>query len=94
MDIIFHGQHQVEEAIEVLSSVLHLFKERYQIAQFREMVLMLTLIDRQGEEVELVDSHTAQIYRIFEVYKKGHEIEQRPHKPILQLVVDNTHNKL
>lgn len=51
---------------------------------------MLTLIDAQGEEVELVDSVTKQSYRIFEVYRKGYELSGRQGKPFLQLVVDNT----
>ncbi|KTC99539.1 hypothetical protein [Legionella erythra] len=91
MDIIFQGNHNSEEAAENLLSVLRLFKERYKISHFREMHLTVTLMDDHGDEVELVDSETAQVYRIFEVYRKGHELKTgRKPRPMLQLVVDNT----
>lgn len=90
MDIIFQGKHNSEEAAESLLSVLRLFKERYHISQFREMHLTVTLVDEQGDDVELVDSETSQAYRTFEVHRKGHELTGRRGQPVLQLVVDNT----
>ncbi len=91
MDIIFQGNHSSEEAAESLLSVLRLFKERYHVSQFREMHLMVTLVDAQGDDVELVDSETAQAYRVFEVYKNGSELAaKRRGQSIMQLVVDNT----
>lgn len=90
MDIIFQGTHNSEEAAESLLSVLRLFKERYHIGQFREMHLTVTLVDDQGDDVELIDSETSQAYRIFEVYRKGYELSGRRGQPMLQLVVDNT----
>lgn len=90
MDIIFQGNHNSEEAAESLLSVLRLFKERYNIGQFREMHLTVTLVDEQGDDVELIDSETSQAYRTFEVYRKGHELSGRKGQPKLQLVVDNT----
>lgn len=90
MDIIFQGQHNSEEAAESLLSVLRLFKERYKIGQFREIHLTVTLVDDQGDDVELVDSETSQAYRIFKVYRKGYEFDGRKGQPMLQLVVDNT----
>ena len=91
MDIIFQGKHNTEEAAENLLHVLRLFKERYHIEQFREMHLTLTLLDDTGVDVELVDTDTAEVYRFFEVQKKGHELSARRYnRPVLQLVVDNT----
>lgn len=90
MDIIFQGKHSTEEAAESLLSVLRLFKERYSIEHFREIHLAVTLVDKHGDDVELVDSDTAQIYRTFEVYRKGHELNAKYGSPMLQLVVDNT----
>lgn len=91
MDIFFQGQYSNEEAAESLLNVLRLFKERYQIEQVREMHLTVTLVDNQGDDVELIDSDTAQIYRSFEVYRKGHELTTgRRARPLLQLVIDNT----
>ena len=90
MDIIFQGEHNSEEAAESLLSVLRLFKERYNISQFREMHLRVTLVDEQGDDVELVDSETSQVYRTFEVYRKGYELKGRKGMPKLQLIVDNT----
>lgn len=89
MEIIFQGQHDGEEAAESLLSVLRMFHDRYQINQFREMHLSMTLMDEQGEDVELIDSETAQAYRIFEVYRQGHAQLKRTGKPMLKLVVDN-----
>ncbi|WP_419418974.1 hypothetical protein ACNVED_10520 [Legionella sp. D16C41] len=91
MEIILQGKHTNEEAAESLLSVLRLFKEHYQITQFREIRLTVTLLDDQGDDVELVDSETNQVYRTFEVYRKGCELEsERTRRPVLQLVVDNT----
>lgn len=90
MDIILQGQHNPDEAVESLERVLQLFKERYQINGYREIHLTVTLVDEQGDEIELVDSETSQPYRIFEVYRKGYELKGRQGIPMLQLVVDNT----
>ncbi|MCL9685497.1 hypothetical protein [Legionella maioricensis] len=90
MDIILQGQHNSDEAVESLERVLQLFKDRYQISDYREIHLTLTLVDEHGDEVELVDSETNQPYRIFEVYRKGYELTGRKGIPMLQLVVDNT----
>lgn len=90
MDIILQGEHSGDEAAQSLERVLQLFKERYHIAGFREIHLTVTLIDEQGDDVELVDSESNQAYRIFEVYRQGYELEGRKGMPLLQLVVDNT----
>lgn len=90
MDIILQGQHNSAEAVESLDRVLQLFKERYHINNYREIHLTVTLVDEQGDVVELVDSDSNQPYRIFEVYRKGYELDGRKGIPMLQLVVDNT----
>ena len=91
MDIIFQGRHDSEEAAESLISVLRLFKDRYHIGQFREMHLSVTLVDAEGQDVELIDSETAEAYRVFEVCREGHEQAKAFGKPALKLVIDNTH---
>lgn len=90
MEIIFQGRHDSDEAAESLLSVIRLFKERYHIGQFREMHLSVTLVDDQGEDVELVDTETAEAYRTFEVYRQGHEQARLAGRPGLKLVIDNT----
>lgn len=90
MDIILQGQHTGNEAAESLERVLKLFQERYDIHEFREIHLTITLVDEQGDVVELVDSETNQAYRVFEVYREGHELTGKQGIPMLQLVVDNT----
>lgn len=90
MDIILKGPHKADEAVASLARVLGLFKERYGITDFNEIHLELTLLDNQGDVVELVDSDTNQAYRIFEVYRSGYELQGRQGLPKLQLVVDNT----
>lgn len=90
MEIIFHGQHASNDAVESLSSLIRLFEERYHIKGFREMHLTVTLVDEQGEDVELVDSETSETYRIFEVYRQGHDLPRGKGLPVLKLVIDNT----
>jgi hypothetical protein len=90
MDIILQGQHEGPEALESLERVLDLFKERYRIKGYREIHLTVTLLDEQGEEVELIDTNTHQPYRVFEVYRAGFEFSRRKGIPMLHLVVDNT----
>jgi molecular chaperone GrpE (heat shock protein) len=90
MDIILQGQHDGQETVQSLDRVLQLFKERYSINGFREIHLTVTLVDEQGDEVELIDTDTNQAYRVFEVYRKGYELTGRRGIPMLQLVVDNT----
>jgi hypothetical protein len=91
MDIFFDGRQDGNDALQQLLSVFQLFKERYQITQFREIHLSVTLVDEEGEDVELVDTETAQVYRTFEVYGDSRELHARkPHNRI-RLVVDNTH---
>jgi molecular chaperone GrpE (heat shock protein) len=90
MDIILQGQHEGQEALESLERVLQLFKDRYSINGYREIHLTVTLLDEQGEEVELIDSDTHQPYRVFEVYRAGYELAGKKGVPMLQLVVDNT----
>lgn len=93
MDIFLKGEHNNEEAAESLLSVLKLFQERYQITQFRHIHLSLVLVDKQGEEVELVDDQTNKVYRNFEVFRNKRELSRMQNSP-LQLVVDNTKNNL
>jgi hypothetical protein len=91
MDIIFQGKHNSEEMAENFLSVLRLFKERYHIEHYHEIHLTVTLVNEQGEDVELVDSETSQVYRVFEVHRTGYELSTgRTNRPVLQLVVDNT----
>jgi hypothetical protein len=73
MEIIIDGRHDLEQASEQLTHVLQLFKERYHIDHFRELRLSLTLVDAVGEDVELIDSETDQVYRYFEVHQNADE---------------------
>lgn len=92
MQVIFQGDHNSDEMVESLLSIVKLFRERYGIDNFRELKLSMVLMDEQGDDVELVDSRTAEVFRVFEVYKSGEKI-----KPVsfansrhLKLIVDNT----
>ncbi len=92
MQVIFQGEQSSEEMVESLLSIVRMFKERYGIEHFRELQLSMTLMDTQGDEVELVDSRTSEVFRVFEVYKSKDEIRplQKKPAPQLKLVVDNT----
>lgn len=90
MEIIFQGKHDSDEAVESLMNVIRLFKERYHIQQFREMHLNVTLVDESGDDVELIDSETHQAYRTFEVHPEGSNLQQKPKRAALKLVVDNS----
>lgn len=89
MEIIFYGRHDSTDAAESLESIIRLLNERYHIDHFREMHLSVTLVDEAGADVELIDSETNEAYRIFEVYRQGHENLRRVSRPELKLVVDN-----
>lgn len=92
MQIMFHGNQSAEEAAESILSILKLFKERYGIGNYREMNLNLTLLDTEGQDVELVDATTSEVLGVFEVYKSGEyqEAKNDDAQPNLRLVVDNT----
>lgn len=90
MEIIFQGRQDSEEALESLTSIIQLFKERYHIGHFREMHLSVTLVDDEGEDVELIDTDTQQAYRTFEVLSKHQKITRGSGRPSLKLVIDNT----
>lgn len=88
MEIIFHGRHDSEQATDSLLNIIQLFYERYQIGQFREMHLSMTLVDEHGADVELVDSDTDEALRVFEVYREGQARIRRRSRPNLKLVVN------
>ncbi len=92
MQIIFQGSQTSEEAADSMLSILKLFKDKYGIHNFRELHLNVTLLDEQGNDVELIDATTSEIYGVFEVYKST-VLAQEPvsrKAPRLKLIVDNT----
>ena len=95
MKIKFHGNHSLEEAQESLSSVMQVLKDEYGIAHFRDMELTLILLNKEGEDVELLDVTTSEVLDVFDVFKMLEEEEEE--KPVkaanLKLVVDNTKKK-
>jgi hypothetical protein len=90
MEIIFDGLHDDTTAEEHLLGVLRLFKERYHIDHFREMRLSITLMDKNGADVELVDSQTSEVYRTFEIHQSPKYLKTKKKNTSLKLVVDNT----
>ena len=92
MQVIFQGEQNSEEMLESLLSIVKLFRERYGIKHFREVQLSMVLMDEQLDDVELVDSRTSEVFRVFEVYKSGEAIKPISSQeiPNLKLVVDNT----
>ena len=91
MQIYFHGHQSFEEAAESLLSIIKLFKERYAITNYRDIHLNITLVDEQGEDLELVDATTSEVLGVFEVHKNEEfEAKPAPEKSPVRLVVDNT----
>ena len=99
MRILFHGSQSTEKASEGILSILKLFKERYGIKHFREIHLEMTLQDKSGEDVELIDAKTSEILNIFEVFQNKQNYQDlepgptqtnRRRPPSLKLVIDNT----
>ncbi len=90
MEIIFQGQHDGTEAIATLQSVLQLLTEHYRIGRFREIHLSVTLVDDLGQDVELVDHETNQVYEVIEIFPENAPPTRRVGATQLKLVVDNT----
>lgn len=93
MDIIFKGRHTGEELIQSVQGIVHLFKDRYKVPEFREIHLVVTLVDTLGQDVELVDNQSSNVYRTFEVYRENSELRGQKslkEKPKIRLIVDNT----
>jgi len=90
MDIILQGLHTSKETVDTLNNVLKLFKERYAIEGYREIHVTMTLVDKEGNDVELVDTNTAEVYRYFEVFRSKQDLKAKANSSKLKLVIDNT----
>ena len=90
MEIIFRGRQTTEEASVSLINMLNLFKERYGIENFCDIKLDLSLVDHQGDAVDLVDPVTSEVFATLEVYKSRQLFDIEREKKHLKLVVDNT----
>jgi hypothetical protein len=90
MEIILQGQHNGMEAVATLQSVMQLLSEHYRIQLFREIHMSITLVDDFGQEVELVDHDTNQVYGVIEISREPLSLSRRMGPPGLKLVVDNT----
>lgn len=90
MDIMLKGAHSKKEIVESLAHVFDLFKNRYGIETYREMYLTLTLVDAQGDDVELVDTKTNEVFSRFDIIDQSASNQPQYKKPNLKLVVDNS----
>ncbi|WP_367606023.1 hypothetical protein [Legionella sp. W05-934-2] len=90
MDIMLKGVHNEREIVESLAHVFELFKQRYGIETYRELYLTLTLVDSQGDDVELVDTKTNEVFNRFDIIDSHSSNEPHYKKPHLKLVVDNS----
>lgn len=91
MDIIIQGKQNEQALLQSLDGVLSMLKARYHITGYHDIHMHVTLLDGHGDEVELVDTNTHQVYRIFEVSSQGPVLSTgRRIYPELRLVVDNT----
>ena len=90
MEIIFHGQQQWQELQDNISSLIAMLHDKYHINSLREINLSITLMDKEGFEVELMDTVTNDTYRVIEVYRDHMHYQTVRHASPLTLVVDNT----
>lgn len=94
MEIILQGRLNSEDTAKSLISVLRLFQERYHISSFREVHLHVTLVDAQGDDVDLVNNDTNEVYRIFEVRQEAEPLTSKHQRESsIHLVIDNTKPK-
>lgn len=95
MQIRFYGQHNCQELADSLLGILMLFKQRYGISNFRDLALSISLLDENGNDVELVDGVTAEVLNLFEIYKSAEAINSslKPtsKNPKTKTKVKNTH---
>jgi hypothetical protein len=71
MKIKFRGQHNAEEVVESLAAIVRMFEEQYGVLDFDQIKVSMTLINDFGEEVELIDAGTSEIFEVLEVHKAG-----------------------
>lgn len=69
MKIKFRGQHNAEEVVESLAAILNMFEEQYSVIEFNDIKISLTLVNDVGEEVELIDASTSEVFEMLEVHK-------------------------
>ena len=77
MKIKFRGTHNAEEIVESLTAILQLFEEQYGVHDFSEIKMDMVLVNEQGEEVELIDSNTSEVFDILEVHKNAEEVDEQ-----------------
>ena len=92
MDIIFQGTHNASETSQTLSEVIKLLNTKYNITNFREINLSVTLVNGHGEDVELIDNITNQVYRYFEIRESRSDLKTKikNNKSQIKLIIDNT----
>ena len=92
MDIIFQGTHSAVETSTTLSQVIQLLNTKYNITDFREIHLSVTLVNNQGEDVELIDNNTNKVYRYFEIRESNPDLKiKKSNNPgKIKLIIDNT----
>lgn len=77
MKIKFQGAHKTDEVIDSLAAVLRLFEEQYGVGDFTEIKLNLTLVNDTGEEVELIDAGTSEVFDVLEVHKSFEDMDEK-----------------
>jgi hypothetical protein len=90
MQIVFQGQQSIEQATYSLISILKLFKRQYGIVNFRDITLTVELVDTDGENVELIDEQTSEVFSVFEISKPSQILKNVSAVEYLKLVIDNT----
>ena len=92
MDIILNGKYSTQKTADNLKNILILFKNRYHIKAFREIRLSVTLVNSDGDDVELIDTDTEQVYRVLEIHQQNNVLpKHKRHIPsALHLAIDNT----
>ncbi len=77
MKIKFQGTHKADEVVDSLTAILRLFEEQYGVGEFSQIKLHVALINDKGEEVELIDSNTSEVFDVLEVHKNLDEVDEQ-----------------
>ena len=77
MKIRFKSAHDAEAIVESLAAILDMLKEQYGVSDYGDIKVNLTLMNHAGEEIELIDEHSGEVFDLLEVHKNLEEVDEQ-----------------